>query len=891
VAVNLKTEPVSKAFSARAVLDYLRSLWRRPVVRIAVCSLAVCVLTVWAVFWFYYLRYSRVVEERMRRPIFNEPAQIYAAGDRVDVGETITPAAIVAELRAAGYASAIEKTVSKTGVYSQRGTALRIAPGPASYHPNEGATIHFSAGRVEAITDSEGKLLSSYELEPQLVTALFDSARRSKRRLLTYEEIPTLVTQAIVSIEDRRFFEHNGINYVRLIEGLFAPILHRHRIEGGSTLTMQMARAFFLTNERSVHRKLAEMTIALVLEHRFTKEQILSMYVNQVSFGQHGSFDISGFGEASQAFFGKDIKNITLSEAALLAGLVNGPSLYSPFRHPAAAIRRRNLVLQAMFENHFLTQAQMTAAKEQSLKLAPPNIESKNAPFYIDLVRDRLLAQYDERELATGGIRVYTALDRDLQQAASEAIQIGMKQVDAALLRRRTRSIREGIGKTATVHTEVLPGPMPQVALIALDPHTGQVLALSGGRDYGDSQLDHAVAKRPTGSIFKPFVYAAALNTALTGDPAKAFTEITMVDATEGTFVFNGEPYSPHNFDPKDSVGLVTAREALAHSINTATIRLAQMVGYDKVVQLAEAAGIPDLQPTPAMAIGSYDATPLEMAEAYTVFANQGVRVKPNFIRSVETRSGKTSETVSPAKTTVLDSRVAYVVTDMLQNVIQNGTASSVGARFTLPAAGKTGSSHDAWFAGYTSNLLCIVWVGNDDYSDLKIEGAHAAAPIWTEFMLRAHRLPRYRDMKPFTAPRDVLSVRVDKVTNLPASESCPDDYQAWFIDGTIPAATCDHPDGPKPNFFERMFHLGGHQQLVLPPVTEPNPGQPSNLPPQPGGPTVANPDQPATPASPPEVKKKRGFWKRLFGGGKDKDDKHTGNTDTINKDTGDNGK
>ena len=879
--VNLKTEPVSTASSVHAVLDYLRSLWRRPAVRIALCSIAVCVLTAWAVFWFYYLKYSRVVDERMRRPIFNEPAQIYAAGDRVDVGERVTPAAIVAELRAAGYTSAVEKTVSKTGMFSQQGAAaLRIAPGSASYHPKESATIHFSAGRVEAITDSEGKSLSSYELEPQLVTGLFDPARRSKRRLLTYEEIPTLVTRAIVSIEDRRFFEHNGINYVRIVEGLLAPILHRHRIEGGSTLTMQMARAFFLTNERSVHRKLAEMTIALVLEHRFTKEQILSMYVNQVSFGQHGSFDISGFGEASQAFFGKDIKDITLPEAALLAGLVNGPTLYSPFRHPEAAIRRRNLVLQAMFENHFLTKAQMTAAREQSLKLAPPNVESKNAPFYIDLVRDRLLAQYDERELTTGGIRVYTALDRDLQQAASEAIQIGMKQVDAALLRRRTRRVREATGKTATVRTEVSPGPTPQVALVALDPHTGQVLALSGGRDYGESQLDHAIAKRPTGSIFKPFVYAAALNTALTGDPAKAFTQITMLDATEGTFDFNGKSYSPHNFDPKDSVGLVTAREALAHSINTATIRLAQMVGYDKVVQLAEAAGVPDLQATPAMAIGSYDATPLEMAEAYTVFANQGVRLKPTFIRSVETRSGETSETVSPEKTTVLDSRVAYVVTDMLQNVIRNGTASSVGARFSLPAAGKTGSSHDAWFAGYTSNLLCIVWVGNDDYTDLKIEGAQAAAPIWTEFMLRARRLPRYGDMKPFPAPPGVLSVRVDKVTNLPATESCPDDYQAWFIDGTIPAANCDHPDGPKPNFFERMFHFGGHQQLVLPPVTEPNPGQPSDLPSQPGGPTIANPDQPATPASLPEVKKKRGFWRRLFGGGKDKDDKHTGSTD-----------
>ncbi len=881
MAVNLKIEPQSSASFFRTLLAFLRSLWRRPIARIALLFLAVCGLALLTAFSFYYLKYSRVVDERMRRPIFNEPAQIYAAGDRVEVGDPLTPAAIVAELRATGYLSATENAFSKAGAFSLRGATLRITPGPASYHRNHSATVHFASGRIEAITDPNGHPLSSYELEPQLVTGLFDAARRSKRRLLTYDEIPPVVTKAILSIEDRRFFEHGGINYVRLIEGLLAPILHHHRVEGGSTLTMQMARAFFLTNERSLHRKLAEMTIALVLEHRFTKEQILSMYVNQVSFGQHGSFDISGFGEASQAIFGKDIKSITLPEAALLAGVVNGPTVYSPFRHSAAAIRRRNVVLQAMFENHAITKAQMTAAKDAPLKLAPPNVEAKNAPFYVDLVRDRLLSQYDERELTSGGMRVYTALDRGLQEAASEAIQIGMKQVDAAVVRRRTHKIRLGKGRSATFRTEVDPGPMPQVALIALDPHTGEVLALSGGRDYAASQLDHVVAKRPTGSIFKPFVYAAALNTALTGDPAKAFTELTMLDATEGTFDFNGKPYSPHNFDPKFSLGEVTAREALAHSINTATIRLAEMVGYDKVVQLAGAAGIPDLQPTPAMAIGSYDATPLEMAEAYTVFANEGVRLKPTFVRSVEAPTGDTLETASPQKVNVLDPRVAYLITDMLQNVIQSGTAASVGARFSAPAAGKTGSSHDAWFAGYTSNLLCIVWVGNDDYADLKIEGAHAAAPIWTEFMLRARKLPRYRDMKPFTPPPGVLPVRVDKLTNLPATESCPDDYQAFFLDGTIPAATCDHPGGPTPNFFEKMFHIDVHPQLVLPPITQPNPAPAdSNMPPPPGQPAV-NPNQAVPPPPAPEMKeKKRGFWRRLFGGRKDKGDRDTGSTD-----------
>ncbi|MFL6464048.1 MAG: PBP1A family penicillin-binding protein [Bryobacteraceae bacterium] len=869
--MNVKVEPPHKSLSLRSLADLLWSVWRRSLTRIVLTCLGVCALAFCIAFTSFYTKYSRIVDERIRRPIFNEPAQIYAGAERVEAGDTLTPAAVIAELRGAGYVSAAENTRSDIGVFSQHGVALQVSPGPASYHPNQSATLHFNNGQVETITDAKGQLMDSYELEPQLVTGFFDAQQRSKRRLLTYEEIPPLVTNAIVSIEDRRFFEHGGINYVRLLEGLLTPLVHHRRMQGGSTLTMQMARAFFLTNERSLRRKLAEMTIALVLEHRFTKEQILTIYVNQVSFGQHGSFAINGFGEASQVFFGKDLKSVTMPEAALLAGVVNGPTLFSPFQHPAAATRRRNLVLQAMFDNHVITQSQMIAAEAAPLKLAQPNTEAKNAPYYVDLVRNRLLSRYEESELTSSGMRIYTALDRQLQQAASEAIQAGIKQVDAAIIRRRTRRIREGQGKNASVRTEVAPGPMPQVALIALDPHTGEVLALAGGRDYSTSQLNHALAKRPTGSIFKPFVYAAAINTALTGDLAKAYTPITMLDATEGTFDFNGKPYAPRNFDPKDSVGQVTARQALAHSINTATIRLAEMVGYDKVAQLAQAAGINGVQPTPAMALGAYDATPLDMASAYTVFANGGVRLSPVFIRSVQARNGDSLQSEPPQKANVLDSRVAYVITDMLQAVLNGGTASAVGARFNSPAAGKTGSSHDAWFAGYTSNLLCIVWVGNDDYTDIKIEGARAAAPIWTEFMLRARKLPHYRDMEPFTPPSGVVRVQVDKASNLPANETCPDDYEVYFMDGTVPAATCEHPNGPTPNFFEKMFGIGKHPQLVLPPITQPvNPAASPNPVPQPSPPPIiTDPNQPGTPA--PEVKeKKRGFWKRIFGG-KDK--------------------
>ena len=877
--VKDKTRPAFRAQIPRSwaeLVEFLKSLWRRPLVKAALALIAIGCVVFLVAFAYFYTKYSRIVDQRIRQPIFNEPAQIYAGAERVEVGDRWTASAILAELRASGYVAKGNPAGSAAGTYVQVRDTLEISPGPESYQKSPSATLHFAEGAVDSITGPRGESLQFYDLEPQLVTGLFDAKQRSKRRLLTYDEIPPLVTNAVISIEDRRFFEHGGINYGRLLEGLLTPILRHHRMQGGSTLTMQMARAFFLSNERSLGRKLAEMTVALVLERRFTKQQILAIYVNQVSFGQRGSFNISGFGEAAQVFFGKDIKNLNLPEAALLAGVVNGPTYFSPFRHPARAVSRRNTVLQAMLANRAINGEQFERAKASPLKLASPDMNSDDAPYYVDLVRDRLLSDYTERDLTTGGLRVYTPLDRELQKVAVDAIAVGMKQVDALIIARRTRKIREGKGKSATVRTEIASGPMPQVALIALNPQTGDVLALAGGRDYSASQLNHAVAKRPTGSIFKPFVYAAAINTALTGDPAQAYTQTTMLDATEGTFDFNGKPYSPHNFDPKDSVGRVTARHALAHSINTATIRLAQMVGYDKVVQLAHTAGIEGVRPTPAMAIGAYDATPLEMAGAYTVFANGGVRIAPAFVRSIQSSHGDPIKTSAPEKTTVLDSRVAYVITDMLEAVINGGSGSSVAARFNAPAAGKTGSSHDAWFAGYTSNLLCIVWVGNDDYTDIKIEGARAAAPIWTEFMVRAQKLRRYHDMKPFAPPVGVLSVHLDKLSDLPADDSCPDDYDAYFIDGTVPSATCAHPEGPSRNIFQKIFGLGGHRELVLPPVS-PNPAtKPDQAPPpgQPVQPSVANPPTPTPPQ--PEVKKKRGFWKRLFGGGKGKDDTQT---------------
>ena len=849
------------------------ALSRRLWFRVALGSVVLLCIAAAITFSVFYSKYERIVDERIRRPIFNEPAQIFAAADRISVGDQRTLDSIITDLRLAGYASGGEDVTANAGIYSQHGPKIQVKPGPDSFQPHQQATVQITNGQIDAITGSKGESLPFYDLEPQLVTGLFDAKKRSKRRLLTYGEIPAVVRDAIVSVEDRRFFEHRGINYFRLVEGLLTPIVKHRRMQGGSTLTMQMARSLFLSDERSASRKLAEMMIALVLETRFSKEQILEIYINQVDVGQRGSFDIRGFGEAARAYFGKDISSLTLPEAALLAGVVNGPSYFSPSRHPDRAVKRRNIVLRAMYENHAIDKQALASAEATPLKLAPLNRQGEGAPYFVDLIRDRLLTQYEESELDNGGLRVYTSLDLELQKAASEAVQEGMQQVDAAIVRQRTRKSRHGTGRNSVMTTQVAAGPMPQVALIAIDPHTGEVLALVGGRDYTASQLNHALSNRPTGSVFKPFVYAAAINTALTGDPAKALTQTTMLDASEGVFDDNGKPWALHNFDSAESTGEVTMRFALAHSINTATVRLALTVGLDKVAELAKLAGIKDVQATPSMAIGTYSATPLDIAAAYTVFANGGVRLPATLIRSIRAHSQEENqpslEDDAGTKATVLDPRVAYVITDMLQEVLNNGTAKAVRLRFDAPAAGKTGTSHDAWFAGYTSNLLCVIWVGNDDYSDIKMEGAVAAAPIWTDFMLRARKLNRYREMKPFTAPAGVIPVHIDKLSNLPADNTCPDDYDAYFIDGTIPAATCGQPDGPSRSLLDKILGIGKHRELVLPPLTQPIPPTQPVVGTPPNQPVNTTPSTQAPPTGTDAAPKKKNFWHRLFGGGK----------------------
>ncbi len=786
-------------------------LSRDPVIRIALLVFVTLALAMGGTFSYFYVKYDRIIDEKFRGQVFSNSAKIYAIPQAVRVGETMDAREIEAQLRRAGYSD--HDAQSPMGSFRLITGGIEVKPGPDSYHSPEAAHIQFQGGKIVSITGSSGPL-QAYELEPQLVTALFDAGQRSKREVVTYDQIPKVMVDAVTAIEDRRFFEHGGVNFVRLAEAAWIDFTHQRHEQGGSTITMQLSRAFFLSPEKKITRKMAEIIIAMQLEQKFTKQQIFAFYANRVDLGQRGSFTISGFAEAAHAYFNKNLKDISLPEAALIAGLIQAPSALSPYRHPERALERRNLVLDSMVETHAITQAEAVRAKATPLKLAPPNVEASDAPYFVDLVRDTLINKLNEREMNEQQDRIYTTLDPDLQKAAAQAVEAGMKLVDEQVTKLRTKRVKIGKGK---YETTVQPGPQAQVALVAMDPHTGEVLALVGGRNYGLSQLNHTVAKRPTGSIFKPFVYAAAMNTGLSGENP-VFTPASMVTDQPTTFAYGDQIYEPRNYK-EEYHGDVTARYALALSLNNATVKLAEEVGYDKVADLAKQAGITSVKATPAMALGAYDATPLDMAAAYTIFANDGVRISPQLVNSVRNANGDVVMDFKPEKRQVLDPRVAYVMTDMMEGVLNFGTAYSVRARgFTAPAAGKTGTSHDGWFAGYTSNLLCIVWVGYDDYSDIRLSGAQTAAPIWTEFMKKAVALPQYSDAEPFTQPTGVVDVELDKATNLLATPSCPETYTAAFIAGTEPNQTCDQTNGMK-GFFSRIFGMGGDKVLPPPPA------------------------------------------------------------------------
>jgi len=723
---------------------------------------------------YYYVKYSRLIDEKFRSGPFAGTSRVFAAPKTVSVGDRLSIQDLVSHLRRSGYG---ESRANRLGWYHIRPDAIEIFPGPDSYFDQEECVIAVKDDRIAKIVSARDHTeRPQYRLEPELITSLSEG-NRQKRRLIRFEDIPRVLVNAVISAEDKRFFQHSGFDPFRIMKAAYVDIKEGRKGQGASTMSMQLARMFWLDTNKHWKRKAAEVLITLQLEQRLSKEEIFELYANQIPLGRRGSFDIHGFGEGAQAYLGKDVRQVTLPEAAMLAGLIQRPSFTNPFRHPERMRERRNVVLLMMRQNDYISETEYRAACAAELSLAPLGIESAGAPYYVDLVNDELQTRFQDHDFHANPFSVYTTLDLNLQRAAAEAVRTGLKGVDEQIKRQR-RSREPNF-------------PDVQVALIALDPHTGEVKALIGGRNYGMSQLNHVSARRPPGSVFKPFVYAAALNTAIQGGP-RVLTPLTTVMDEPTTFWFDEKPYEPNNYK-QEFHGAVTVRQALTKSMNVPAVKVAEMVGYEAVAGLAKDCGLNlNIQPTPAIALGAYEVTPMEIAGAYTVFANQGVWVKPHWVSIVRLQNGKVVYQHAPESKPAVDPRVAYLVVNLMEEVLRSGTGAGVRAKgFAAPAAGKTGTSHDGWFAGFTSELLCIVWVGFDDYRELNLEGASSALPIWTEFMKKAAELREYRNTKPFEAPDGIVSLQVDPTTNQLATPACPATRVEVFIAGSQPVETC----------------------------------------------------------------------------------------------------
>jgi penicillin-binding protein 1B len=726
------------------------------------------------VFTYYYLKYARLMDDALRSGPFAHTSMLYAAPRPEMIGDDASAAEIAQYLRRCGYS---ESNTSRMGWYLVRPDGIEINPGADAYD-SEGAVIKIADGHItQIISLPDHSQRTQYFLEPEPITNLFGK-NRIKRRIVRYDDIPQVMVNAILAAEDKHFLLHSGFDYVGIIRAAWKDMWGK-RLEGASTITQQLAR-MPLGSERGWKRKIPETFITLHLEHTLTKKQIFEDYANTIYLGNQGSFSINGYAQGAQAFLGKDLNRVTLADAALLAGLPQGGNLYDPFTHKDRALARRNIVLKAMLDDDFINERDYADAVTSPLKVTRENTDSTDAPYFVDLVNESMRSRFQDSDFQTHSFRVYTTLDMDAQRDAVAAVKNGIVETDQQWKRRNKKYGTDEF-------------PQAQVALVALDAETGGVIALVGGRRYGESQLDHAMAKRQPGSSFKPIVYATAMATALDSSAPTVLTPASTVVDEPTTFYFEQQPpYEPKDFD--EPQGVVTLRQALAHSMNIPAVKVAEMVGYDKVAETAQRLGLNDIKPTPAMALGSYEVTPLDIAGAYTAFVNSGDVIKPGFIKTIRDQTGASLFQSLPERRPAIDPRVAYVVENMMEEVLRSGTGQRARALgFDLPAAGKTGTSRDGWFVGFTSKVICAVWVGFDDNRDFKLEGAHSALPIWVDFMKRVHQHRQYRNVHEFEPPDGVVMAEIDTETGELATPSCPRDHVRTevFIAGSQPLQAC----------------------------------------------------------------------------------------------------
>ncbi|MGE5176667.1 MAG: PBP1A family penicillin-binding protein [Hyphomicrobiales bacterium] len=707
------------------------------------------------------------------------PTRVYADWHDFRVGDLLDDATLRDDLARARYRR-VWRPPAEGGEYRVRGATYEIHLRPFVYpdrvEPGDEVVATLGDGKLASLgvgfqDPSPRGLL---RLEPELLGE-FSDAERERRSYIPLDQIPRRVVLAVVASEDRRFFRHWGLDLLGMGRATVRNVRAGGVVEGGSTISQQLVKNLFLSRERSFLRKFHEAILAVMVELRYSKEQILEFYLNQIYLGQRGAWSVCGVEEASLFYFNKHVKDLTLGEGALIAGIIPAPNHFSPYRNPELALARRDHVLEDMVECGWISKEEADRARATPLRFAPNTPPATRAPYFVDYVREYLGRDIPDADLNARGYAVFTTLDPAMEDVAERAIRDGTREAD-------WRSPRGGVARDPA-----------QGALVAIEPSTGFVRALVGGRDYLESPYNRALdSRRQPGSAFKPFVYIAALRTAFTG-ARKPLTAATILADLPDTIQTNLGPWAPHNFE-NDYEGQVTAARALARSLNVATVHLEQMVGVGNVVTVARLLGIQSrLREVMSLALGTSEVSPFELTRAYAALANGGVLVDPTPVRAVLDRGGGVRWTAHRDAKRVLRPEVAYMATILLEGPVIYGTAASIRTTygFTRPAAGKTGTTddeNDAWFVGFTPQLACGVWVGCDRNRRLGLTGTQAAVPIWTRFMTAAHKgLP----LQDFEAPPGVVETWIDADTGYRAGPDCPHVMRAAFAAKTEPRQVC----------------------------------------------------------------------------------------------------
>jgi penicillin-binding protein 1B len=707
-----------------------------------------------------YKYYSRVVDARLATGYLTSRPGLYAAPRTLRIGQKLSHDDLIVALRRAGYVRSEGSNVW-SGSFRETEKTIEIRPS-ATQARSPIVAISFGAdGRISELRE-DGIATESFTLEPEVLSNDI-SAKGGKRETVRFSDIPPVLLHAILSTEDRRFFQHPGLDVIGIARAIVRDADDSHLGQGGSTITQQLVKNTYLSPERTLRRKYAETMLAYALEHRLSKEDIFALYCNEVYLGQREAASVRGVDEAAQVFFGKQLKDLTLAEAATIAGMIQGPMRFSPTQHPEAAQARRNVVLDAMARDGWITREQASAIANERVTVARASrVDNSLAPYFVDYVTRTSDGQYNASPESQ---RIYTTIDLDLQQLAEQAVRRQLERLNASYK-----------GGTAR----------PQAALVALDPQTGNVLAMVGGREYAESQLNRAVdARRQPGSTFKPFVYAAALEDGMS--PVQTFA-----DAPRDFVYDRNKIYRPANFGGGYSMHDVTMRTGLVKSLNVVTVDVAMQTGLARIASLAEQFGLPRPEHYPALALGTKEVTPLELAAAYAAFVNGGHRVTPTAILSVGEPPAKHESYEDRSAAQVIKPTTAYMITNMLSAVIDHGTARSARDAIKGTAiAGKTGTSRDGWFVGYTPNLVCAVWIGFDDNEQLGLTGADAALPAWTDFMKAAVDLKPELGGRNFECPEGIEFVEIDADNGARSTLSCPRRELIAVTDRLAPTIEC----------------------------------------------------------------------------------------------------